>query len=231
LADRFYVLCPDTIGRGLSSWSASPETDYTIPAYCLHAVEMLDRLGIANCRWVGTSMGGLVGMALAGTPETAARVDRLVLNDVAPQLNPAAIERIRAYVTVVPEFAGMVEFENFLRAVYEPFGQLSDTEWRSLAESSMRRRDNGRISSHYDPAVMRVFADQFQDFDMWAIFDAIACPVLLLRGERSDLVELQVADAMTERGPKPRLVTIAGCGHAPALNVPEQIAVLEDFLA
>lgn len=229
-ADRFHVLCPDTIGRGLSSWSAVPETDYTIPVYCLHAVELLDQLGIDRCRWLGTSMGGLIGMALAGTPETAPRIERLVLNDVAPRLNQTAIERIRAYVTLVPEFASMTEFETFLRTVYAPFGHLTDLEWRSMAESSMRRRDNGRISSHYDPAVMRVFAEQFQDFDMWAIFDAITCPVLALRGENSDLVEPQVAEEMTQRGPKARLITIPGCGHAPALNQAEQFAVLDGFL-
>lgn len=229
-ADRFHVVCPDTIGRGLSSWSASPDADYTIPAYCQHALELLDRLEIDHCRWVGTSMGGLIGMALAGTPETASRIERLVLNDVAPRLNQVAIERIRAYVTLVPEFAGMTEFETFLRTVYAPFGRLTDAEWRLMAETSMRRRDSGRVSSHYDPAVMRVFAEQFQDFDMWAIFDAITCPVMALRGESSDLVEVSVAEEMTQRGPKARLVTISGCGHAPALNVPKQIAVLDGFL-
>ena len=230
-ADRFHVLCPDTIGRGLSSWSAVPDEDYSIPTYCRHALELLDRLGIARCGWVGTSMGGIIGMALAGTAETAPRIERLVLNDVAPRLNQVAIDRILAYVTLVPEFAGMTEFETFLRTVYAPFGRLSDEEWRLMAETSMRRRDNGRISSHYDPAVMRVFAEQFQALDMWALFDAITCPVLALRGEVSDLVEAQVAEEMTARGPRARLVTIPGCGHAPALNTPEQIAVLEGFLA
>ncbi|WP_295385113.1 alpha/beta hydrolase [uncultured Thiodictyon sp.] len=229
-ADRFHVVCPDTIGRGLSSWSATPDEDYSIPVYCQHALALLDHLGIAACRWVGTSMGGLIGMALAGTPETALRIERLVLNDVAPRLNRTAIARIKAYVTLVPEFANMSEFETFLRTVYAPFGHLTDDEWRLMAETSVRRRDNGRLSSHYDPAVMRVFAEQFQDFDMWALFDAIACPVLALRGAASDLVEPQVADEMTRRGPRVRLVTIPGCGHAPALNTPEQMAVLGDFL-
>jgi pimeloyl-ACP methyl ester carboxylesterase len=229
-ADRFHVLCPDTIGRGLSSWSTAPETDYSLPAYCLHAVQLLDQLGIADCRWVGTSMGGLIGMALAGTQQTAPRIARLVLNDVAPRLNPVAIERIKAYVTIVPEFATMTEFEIFLRTVYAPLGHLSDTEWRSLAETSMRRRDDGRISSHYDPAITRIFAEHHQDVDMWPLFDTVACPTLVLRGELSDLVEPEVADEMTRRGPQARLVTIPGCGHAPALNTPEQIAVLESFL-
>ncbi len=221
---------PTQSGAASSSWSSAPDDDYTIPAYCRHAIELLDRLGIAQCRWVGTSMGGLIGMALAGTPETAPRIERLVLNDVAPRLNQTAIDRILAYVAIVPEFATMAEFEGFLRTVYAPFGHLTDVEWRLMAETSMRRRDNGRISSHYDPAVMRVFVEQFQAFDMWAIFDAITCPVLALRGERSDLVEAHVAEEMTRRGPKPQLVNVSGCGHAPALNVPEQIALLAGFL-
>lgn len=229
-AGRFHVLCPDTLGRGLSSWSQSPATDYTIPAYCEHAEQLLDRLGIAQCSWVGTSMGGLIGMAMAGNPRTAPRIARLVLNDVAPRLNPAAIARIMAYVAIVPEFRTMTELETFLRTVYAPFGQLTDAQWRAMAETSMRRRDNGWISSHYDPAVMRVFAEQFQDFDMWESFDAIACPVLALRGEVSDLVQPEVALEMTRRGPRARLVAIPGCGHAPALNTPEQIAILEGFL-
>lgn len=229
-ADRRHVLCPDTIGRGLSSWSRSPDTDYTVPAYCLHAVELLDRLGVERCSWVGTSMGGLIGMALAGTPETAARIERLVLNDIAPRINESAIERIKAYISVVPELGSMTEFETFLRAIYAPFGQLTDAQWRHMAETSMRRRDNGRISSHYDPESMRVFVEQFRDFDMWEVFDAVTCPVLALRGERSDLIPSEVAEEMTRRGPRAKLVEIPGCGHAPPLNVDEQMALLEEFL-
>lgn len=230
LAQRYRIVCPDTIGRGLSSWSSAPDRDYTVPAYCLHAIALLDALGIDRCRWVGTSMGGIIGMALAGTPEIAGRIERLVVNDAGPRLNQAAIDRIKAYVTVVPEFATMAEFEKFLRFVYAPFGALSDAEWQVMAETSMRRRDNGKISSHFDPAVMRVFAEQFGHFDMWEIFDAIACPTLVLRGEASDLLEAAVADEMTTRGPKARLVTVPGCGHAPALNTEWQIGVLEGFL-
>ena len=230
LAGRFHILCPDTIGRGLSSWSMAPDDDYTIPTYCAQAVELLDRLGIGECRWLGSSMGGLIGMALAGHPQTAARIGRLVLNDVAPELNGAAIERIRAYVSSVAEFATMGEFETYLRTIYAPFGWLSDEEWRRMAETSMRRRDSGRISAHYDPAVMRVFVEQFRDFDMWEVYDALRCPVLVLRGATSDLVTAAAAQAMTQRGPRARLVTVPGCGHTPALNTPEQFAVLEQFL-
>lgn len=228
-ADRFRVICPDTIGRGLSSWSARPDEDYTLPAYIGHAVELLDRLGVGSCRWVGTSMGGAVGMIGAAGP-LKDRIERLVLNDIGPEMNPAAIERIRAYVTVVPSFPTMTGFEEFLRLVYAPFGTLSDAEWRTMAESSARRRDDGRITVHYDPQVMQVFARHTGDYDLWPMWDALTCPTLVLRGAASDLLLADAAQRMTERGPRPELVTVPGCGHAPALNTPDQLAALERFL-
>jgi Predicted hydrolases or acyltransferases (alpha/beta hydrolase superfamily) len=231
LAPLFHVICPDTVGRGLSSWSARPEQDYLVPAYCAHAVELLDRLGIASARWVGSSMGGIIGMALAGTPGTAGRVERLVVNDVGPVLNPPAVERIKAYAGTVPEFPTMERFEAFLRFAYAPFGTLTAQEWRRMAETSVRRCDNGAFSAHYDPAVMRVFADSIDGLDLWPLYDAIVCPTLVLRGESSDLLLPDVAEEMTRRGPRAQLVTISGCGHAPMLNAADQIAVLKGFLA
>lgn len=229
LAGRYRVICPDTIGRGLSSWSRSPDEDYTLAAYAGHAVELLDQMGVGSCRWIGTSMGGALGMIAAAGP-LKGRIERLVINDIGPSLNPEAVERIRRYVTVMPDFAGIEEFEKFLRLVYAPYGQMTDAEWRRMAETSARRRDDGRIVSHYDPEVMRVFAENADSYEMWPVFDAIACPTLVLRGENSDLLLPEVAAEMTRRGPKARLVTVPGCGHAPALNVPEQFAVVEGFL-
>jgi len=230
LAPLYRVICPDTIGRGLSSWSADPAADYTIEAYCGHAMELMDRLGIESARWVGTSMGGIIGMALAGTKETAPCIERLVINDVGPELNQEAVDRIKAYVTMVPEYASVAQYEAFLRIAYAPFGKLTDAEWRAMAEHSIRRRDNGKISAHYDPAVMIVFANSTEKFDMWEIYDRIACPTMLLRGETSDLLPSETAQAMTTRGPSPRLVTVPGCGHAPMLNTTDQIALVKAFL-
>lgn len=231
LAPLFHIVCPDTIGRGLSSWSTNPAQDYLIPTYCAHAVELMDRMGFDNARWVGTSMGGIIGMALAGTPATAGRIERLVVNDVGPQANAAAIDRIKAYVTAVPEYPSFERFEAFMRVAYAPFGKLTDAEWRRMAETSVRRRDNGSFSAHYDPAVMQVFADLPSGFDIWELYDSISCPTLVLRGETSDLLEPEVAQAMSRRGPKAQLVSVAGCGHAPMLNTPDQLAVLKGFLA
>lgn len=231
LSPLFHVLCPDTLGRGLSSWSASPAQDYTIPTYCAHAVGLLEHFGIEKARWVGTSMGGLVGMVMAGIPATAGRIERLVINDVGPVPNVAAVDRIKSYVGVVPEYASISEYEAFLRLAYAPFGKLTDTEWRHMAEHSARRRDTGTFSAHVDPAAMAVFAEAPSAFDIWEVYDAITCPTLVLRGESSDLLPPEIATAMTKRGPKADLVTVSGCGHAPFLNTADQIAVLKGFLA
>lgn len=230
LSPLFHIICPDTIGRGLSSWSTKPLEDYQIPTYCAHALGLMDQLGFERVRWVGTSMGGIVGMALAGTEATAGRIERLVINDVGGRLNAEAIERIKAYIALVPEFDSFARFEAFLRLAYAPFGALTDAEWRHMAETSVRRRDNGAFSAHYDPAVMQAFVDQPGAVELWPLYDAIRCPTLLLRGEKSDLLEPAVADEMTRRGPRAQLVTVPGCGHAPMLNTADQIAVLKGFL-
>lgn len=231
LAPLYHVICPDTIGRGLSSWSSNPGQDYQIPTYCAHALGLMDSYGFDRVRWVGSSMGGLIGMALAGTEATAGRIERLVLNDVGCRLNPVAVERIKAYVATMPEFDSMARFEAFMRIAYAPFGTLTDTEWRRMAETSVRRKDNGTLVAHYDPAVMAAFAEApAAVVEVWPLYDAITCPTLLLRGESSDLLEPDVAEAMTRRGPRCQLVTIPGCGHAPMLNTIDQMAVVQAFL-
>ncbi|KIL99952.1 Alpha/beta hydrolase fold [Paramagnetospirillum magnetotacticum MS-1] len=228
--DRYRVVCPDTLGRGLSGWSRVPRRDYTLAAYMKHALELLGLLGIDRVTWIGTSMGGALGMLLAAGP-LAGRMDRLVMNDIGPTLNPVAVERIRNYLAQHPSFRTMTEFEAYLRQVYRPYGFQTDLEWRRMTETSARRRGDGRITPHYDPAVMRVFAETAGDYEAWGEYDLITCPTLVLRGAESDLLLPEVAQEMTRRGPKARLVTVAGCGHAPSLNVPEQIGVIEDFLA
>lgn len=229
-ADRYRVICPDTIGRGLSSWSPDPDRDYTIPVYCDIALGLLDALAVDRCRWVGTSMGGLIGMTLAASDAGRGRIDRLVLNDIGPALNAEAVNRIKDYVSIVPEFDSVSQFEGFLRQVYAPFGALDDGQWRHLAETGLRRRDNGKISSHYDPAVMRVFCEQFDGSEAWEIWDCLTCPTLVIRGAQSDLLLAATAEEMTRRGPKAQLVTIEDCGHAPALNNPMQWNVLDAFV-
>jgi pimeloyl-ACP methyl ester carboxylesterase len=229
-SSRYRVICPDTLGRGLSGWSTMPDRDYTLDTYADYAIAMLEQLGVDRCKWVGTSMGGLLGMVLAAGPMKR-RIERLVINDIGPRPNPVAMTRIRAYVTARPSFANMRELETFLRQIYMPFGALSDPEWRTMTDTSARRRDDGSITVHYDPEIMRVFADQPDGLNYWAAWDGVGCPTLVLRGVNSDVLLPEVAEEMTRRGPGAQLVTVPGCGHAPYLNVPNQIKLVEQFLA
>ena len=229
LSTRYRVVCPDTIGRGLSQWSPAPETEYCLAFYEHLAVALLDQLGIDRTHWLGTSMGGAIGLrAAAGT--LRGRITRLVLNDIGPQLAPAAIERIRTYAASPTAFATMAELEQYFRTVYKPYGWLSDEMWRLLTETSMRRLPNGRVTPHYDPAMVQQFVHHPDDYLQWDAWDSLALPVLCLRGETSDLLLPETADAMRARGPRAVVVTIAGCGHAPALNTPAQFALVERFL-
>ncbi len=230
LAQRWRVICPDTIGRGLSQWSPEPATEYSLAFYEKLAVSLLDQLGVEQCLWLGTSMGGAIGLkAAAGS--LRGRIRRLVLNDIGPQLAEPAVERIRAYAGNPPAFATMGELEAFFRTVYAPYGWLPDEQWRQLTETSMRRLPDGRVTPHYDPAMVQQFIHHPQDYLQWDAWDTLDLPVLCLRGESSDLLLPETAEAMRRRGPRAVVVTIPGCGHAPALNTSEQFALVERFFA
>lgn len=230
LSAHFRVICPDTIGRGLSEWSPQPGAEYCLAFYEKLAVDLLDQLGIDQCRWLGTSMGGAIGLKAAAGP-LRGRIHRLVLNDIGPQLADAAIARIRSYAGSPPAFATMHELEQYFRTVYAPYGWLSDDMWRLLAETSMRRLPDGRVTPHYDPAMVRQFTDHPDDYRQWEAWDSLELPVLCLRGESSDLLLPDVADEMRTRGPRAVVATIPGCGHAPALNNADQYALVARFLA
>lgn len=229
LAKRYRVICPDTIGRGLSQWSPAPEREYCLDFYARIAMALMKEARIEKCHWLGTSMGGALGIRLAAGA-LRGRIRRLVLNDIGPQLGPAAVERIRGYAGKPPAFDRMSELEAYFRAVYKPYGFLSDAQWRRLAETSARRTADGRVTPHYDPNMVMQFEHHPADYDQWEAYDAIDVPTLCLRGESSDLLLPEVADEMRRRGPRAEVVTIPGCGHAPALNVPGQFALVERFL-
>jgi pimeloyl-ACP methyl ester carboxylesterase len=230
LAQRWRVICPDTIGRGLSQWSPEPEREYCLAFYVKLAVSLVDQLGLARFDWLGTSMGGAIGLLAAAGP-LRGRVGRLVLNDVGPQLAPAAIARIRGYAGNPPAFATVSELEDYFRTVYKPYGWLSEAQWRLLTESSTRRLPDGRVTPHYDPAMVMQFTHHDNDYDRWDAWDTLELPVLCLRGETSDLLAEEAAEQMRQRGPRALVVTVPGCGHAPALNTPEHFALVERFLA
>ncbi len=230
LAQRWRVICPDTIGRGLSQWSPAPADEYCLAFYVRLAQALLDQLGVSRCLWLGTSMGGAIGLRAAATA-LRGRIRRLVLNDIGPSLAPEAVDRIRTYAGNPPAFATVSELERYFRTVYAPFGHLSEAQWRRLAETSVRRLSDGRVTPHYDPAMVQQFQHHPLDYEQWDAWDALDVPVLCLRGESSDLLLPETAEQMRNRGPRAVVVEIAGCGHAPALNVPAQYALVERFFA
>ena len=233
LSGRYRVICPDTIGRGYSQWSPAPLEEYQLSFYARLAHALFDRLGIGQAHWVGTSMGGSIGMVGAAT-DLRGRIRSLVLNDNAPSLAASAIERIRAYAGNPPAFATVCELEAFFRQVYKPYGALTDAQWRRLSETSTRRLPDGRVTPHYDPDMVQQFIAHPQDYERWPEYDALRIPVLCLRGEHSDLVLPETCAQMLRRGPGAlglaRVVEVANCGHAPALNVPDQLDLVADFL-
>jgi pimeloyl-ACP methyl ester carboxylesterase len=229
LSVRYRVVCPDTIGRGLSQWSRTPERDYCFEVYGSIAVSLADQLGIERAHWVGTSMGGALGIHLAAG-RLRGRIRRLVLNDIGPKLGDAALERILAYAGNPSQFDRVSELEQYFRTIYRPYGWLSDDQWRRFTETSTRRTPEGKVTPHYDPRMVLQFVHHLADYHLWDRYDAIDVPTLCLRGESSDLLRADTAEEMRSRGPRAVVVTLAGCGHAPALNVPDQLQLVERFL-
>lgn len=220
------VICVDVPGRGLSGWLPEGKL-YGVPTYLSAMTPLLTGLGEYD--WVGTSMGGLIGMGLASIPGVPVR--RMVLNDIGPFVPVASLERIRTYLSEPRAFADIAGLEAYLRQVHAPFGQLSDAEWAHLAQHSARMTADGRVVPHYDPAIMAPMQGELADVDLWALWPAVASrPVLVLRGETSDLLLPETAARMGE-SPGVTIATIPGCGHAPALMEPSQIALIADFLA
>ena len=229
LCARYRVVCPDVPGRGDSDWLKNP-LDYVAPTYVNAMVALIARLGVESVHWLGTSMGGLIGMALASLPETP--VTRLVLNDVGPVLTAASLDRIGTYVGMAPRFPDVEAAEQYVRAVSAPFGPHSDSQWRFLTEHVVRADPTGGYRVHYDPAIAVPFnaEKERKDVDLWKVYEAIRCPTLLLRGEHSDLLTRETAAQMAERGPRARLSEMKGVGHAPTLMHADQIAVVREFL-
>jgi len=227
LAKRYRVVCPDIVGRGKSQWLAHP-ADYGYPLYLSDVTALIARLDVETVDLVGTSMGGLIGMMLAAQPGTPIR--RLVVNDIGPLIAKEGLERIASYVGADPGFPDLAALEAYLRQVSASFGKLTDEQWRHLAEIGSRRRPDGLLGRAYDPAIAEAFKEVKGDIDLWPVWDRVQCPTLMLRGAETDLLRAADAKAMTERGPKAKLVEFAGVGHAPALMAADQIAIIEEFL-
>jgi pimeloyl-ACP methyl ester carboxylesterase len=227
LCSRWRVVCPDVAGRGDSDWLADPML-YVVPQYVADMVTLIARLDVESVRWVGTSLGGLIGMALAA--QAGAPVTHLVLNDVGAVITRASLARIAAYVGKAPSFRSVEEAERYIRSIAAPFGPHSDAEWRFLTETWLRRNDDGTLRAHYDPRIAQAATVPERDLELWSVYDAMRCPTLVLRGEHSDLLTRDTAAEMAKRGPRAKVAEIRGVGHAPTLLHADQVAIVRDFL-
>lgn len=228
LAGDYRVVCPDVVGRGLSDWLRDP-AGYTIAQYVADMMVLIARLDVDGVHWLGTSLGGLIGMVLASLPGSP--VTRLLLNDVGPVITTEAIRRIADYLGRAPKFASVADAENYIRAVSAPFGALSDAQWRGLTESSIRPAEGGGFEMRYDPAIATTFRSATADgqIDLWPIYDRVRCTTLLLRGARSDLLTVQTAQAMAARGPRPQVIEVPEVGHTPMFLDAAQIDIVRGF--
>jgi pimeloyl-ACP methyl ester carboxylesterase len=226
------VVCVDVVGRGESDWLADP-AGYQVPAYVADMVTLLARLDAQVVHWVGTSMGGLIGMGLASLPHSP--IARLVLNDVGPAIRFEALLRIGSYLGQPLRWRTEEEAADYLQTISAGFGPHSREAWRALS-TPMLRADGAGFKLHYDPAIALPFkaitpeAAAAGEALTWAAYDAIRCPTLLVRGAESDLLTRATADAMTQRGPRARLIEFEGVGHAPTLVADEQVAAVRAFL-
>ena len=228
LSRHYRVVCPDMPGRGRSDWLANP-AEYSFPLYLADCAALIARLDVENVDWIGTSMGALIGMMLAA--QRGSPIRRLVLNDAGAFVSGEGLNRIGGYLGNQTTFDSIEAMEAAVRRDHAPYGSLTDAQWRKLTIDSAREKPGGGYIFNYDPRLGDPYkAGPVGDVDLWSVWDAVRCPTLLLRGEQSDIVTREVAEAMTERGPKAALVEFPGIGHAPQLLSEDQIGAVRDFL-
>jgi pimeloyl-ACP methyl ester carboxylesterase len=238
------VVCPDVVGRGESDWLKDP-MGYQVPAYVADMLVLLSRLHVESpmttLDWIGTSMGGLMGMAVCGQPDLplAVPVRRLVLNDVGPTLQRQAIVRIGAYLGDAGYFSTLQDAADAMWAVSQSFGPHTPEQWLALSRPMVKpvsAAADSKFRLHYDPAIAVPFklateaSAQQDEATLWQLYDHIKAETLLIRGALSDLLSPETARAMTERGPQARLVEFEGVGHAPTLIAKDQVAAMAGFL-
>ncbi len=229
MSDRYRVVCPDIAGRGDSDWLGDPML-YGLPQYVADMVTLVARLDVESVHWVGTSMGGLIGMVLAAQQDTP--VARLVLNDAGPVVAKASLERIATYLGAAPTLPSIEAAEQLVRALSTSFGPHSDAEWRFLTEIVLRQNADASYRFHYDPRIAEPYRKHLpeKDLELWQYYDAVRCPTLVLRGAQSDLLSRETVAQMRARGPKASALEIAGVGHAPTLLHDDQITLVREFL-
>lgn len=242
-AELLQVICPDVVGRGRSEWLPDP-MGYQIPQYAADMLAMLAQVRVqcgadmTSLDWFGTSMGGLIGMVLAGQPglPLLSPIRRLVLNDVGPAITWASVERMQTYVGRYGQYRDLDEAAAAMWALSPGFGPVPADVWREMSSHMIRSGSDGAVTLHYDPAIgtpvraLTPDAAQAGEMALWAVYDQIQAQTLLIRGADSDLLTKETALAMTERGPKAQLDVWADCGHAPTITSDAQIEVVANFL-
>lgn len=229
LAEDWFVLCPDTIGRGLSTWADNAEA-YSVSSSARLALGLLDACGISRTAWIGTSMGALIGMWIAAGAD-ADRLSWLIINDIGPDVPQDAIDRILSYSQTPPRFRTMAEVEAALRTVYAPFGPASDAFWQRMAMTSVRRLPDGGLTTHFDPRVTELLTTHRAELSVWDRWARITLPVHLCAGARSDILPRAQAERMAASGPKPAVTWWEDCGHAPTLSRPADIGIVRNIVA
>jgi len=228
LCKDYRVICPDVVGRGTSEW-LTHKTDYGYPLYLADMAALIARSGAEQVDWVGTSMGGIIGMMLAAQSGTPVR--KLVLNDVGSIVSAAALQRLASYVGKPMAFDTLAEAESYFRRTHATFGALTDAQWHHITLHGVRKWPDGKYRLMYDPAIAAVFVGPpMADIDMSLIWNSVRCPTLVMRGQESDLLRPHTLALMKFVHPSLRVLEIPGCGHAPALMDPVQIKAIQDFL-
>ena len=228
LSETARVICPDLAGRGASDWLTDP-SDYHLLQYNMDMTVVASSFGHEPVDWIGTSLGALIGISLAGLDNAPIR--RLVINDIAPEIPYSALARITSYTGDNRNFASLEEVEAHLRETLSPFGPMTDEDWRRMAKTSSFPTENG-FRTHHDPDIIQNFRRyfMFMHFNLWKFWDRITCPVLILRGEHSDFLTPRLLNRMVERLPHAEYLEFAGVGHTPTLNAPVQIDPVLDWL-
>lgn len=230
LANEYRVVAPDVVGRGESDFHPEPMA-YNTLTYAADMVTLVARLNVSAVDWLGTSMGGLIGMLLASQTNTPIR--RLILNDVGPILSRDALQRIVNYVGASHEFADIEAARRYARVIFAPFALQSESDWELLMQHTFKPTVSGGLRFNYDPDIRKPLAQALlgPEVNLWPVYDRIKCPTLLVRGATSDLLSVETAAEMTRRGPQAVLKTVAGVGHAPMFMTNDQIALVRDFLS
>jgi len=247
LAENYRVICPDTIGRGLSQWAKDPIMEYNYPNYLAIAMGVCEYFNVNEMDWIGTSMGGLIGIFLASGPYKD-KICRLIINDIGPEVPSDALARIIEYTSgTQPLFDTFFEFQDYLKELYGTWGERTSDQWNRMTEISFRRNHIGKFTVHFDPNIIQVpdetpdeteMSDKKLPLDetlptdiLWQSFNAIVCPILLYHGLKSDVLTHDIVKRMKLSMPDMKVISFKDCGHAPGLHINKQIEPVIKFLS